>query len=442
MAINPVKELTTYLEKRTNLLLDVVAEQPLRTITREKAEVLWLGMLFDPVAYCIQQRKMEGVFLDLLSSTDPSTLIPTCMFLKTCCLYQNDYGKLLEAKMIRMLGLLGEPDDGVKQAACTLLCTYAMNENIHVNILENTYSLLDLFRSRDPYSERAAATLTAYAFTNPLLTRPAVGVTSKTDILTRADNAYNKSYDLFARRMSLLVLKAAGRHRASMTNDDINEQRNTLRYAQFTLDMVPYFATTSAYAFMRHYAMWGVSGQLAPVVTSCILAGLASATIGGYFTKGRIEARMEDIRYRYGLAWDTEQRKDRLRRLNRSMSALPGKSAAALGDAIPERYTSLDEVTHEMWEERITSVGWGCAALGLLGARLPWYRVVPLVARDYTLLRMGPFFHKVFPAFSMKFSRRPRAVLPFIIAPTVALKAIDTFSPGALLPTPLLTYCF
>ena len=59
--------------------------------------------------------------------------------------------------------------------------------------------------------------------------------------------------------------------------------------------------------------------------------------------------------------------------------------------------------------------------------------MVPRVLSTYQQLRLGPAFHRVFPALSLKFSRVPRAVVPFALLPTAAVK-LATLTPAHLAP--------
>eukprot|EP00754_Rhynchopus_humris_P039875 Rhum_TRINITY_DN22955_c0_g1::Rhum_TRINITY_DN22955_c0_g1_i1::g.176403::m.176403 len=438
MAVNLRREFEAYVERRVELLLDVIAAQPLRSLSQERTELMWYARWYDPVYYRVQRRGMEGTFVEMLNCTDQRGIVPTVHFLQGACLYQDNYGKLLLQKLVRCFGLVSGGVGGeaqsieAKHAVSQLLCVFGRNENIHQSILEHAYSLADLYRSRDWAAERVAGVLSAYAFSDPMLVQQVVGVTAKTDVVQRANAAYLKSKDLIARRMSLQTVKASGLERAQMTNDDIVALRDKLRCIGASFDVLPYFTATTAYAMARHCAAWGVKGQLAAVVQASVLAGLVSAFIGGVYTREYLEQSLETRRATYGLAWDREQRKQRLRVLNKTMQAVPGCAVPELGDSIPERYRTLEAVTNELWAERSRNHTYAFCGLLLLGAKLPWWRVVPLMARKYTMLRLGPRFHRMFPALSMKYSKRPRAVLPYIIAPTLAVKAYEFWNPDGM----------
>ena len=438
---NPTKELTNYLTRKVEALLTATADQPDNLYSREKRDLQWYATIYEPTHYLIQKAGQEGKMLALLNSSDETALVATLKFLQEGCLYPL-YTPGMLLGMIRLFSLVGHKDDAVQQAACSTICKFAKNENTHGNILENTYSLIDMINTRKPYPERAAVTAAAYAFSDPIMMKAAVGVTSRCDIIKRSDNVFNKSSDLMARRMGLNMLKSSGRQRASMTNEDINETRERFRILQAALDATPYFAVTASYALARHYIMWGFAGQLSAVVTASVLSGMTSALIGGVYTKGWLDSHIEEMKYFYALAHDKEDRKARLKRLNRAMSPLPGKSPEHVTEDTPERYTSLKEVTEEIWEMKVHNTGCAFAAAAVLGGRWGWFRIVPLVARSYTMLRLGPFFHKVFPALSMKYSRRPRAILPFFLLPTAALKAAEVYQPGILTPPSLRCFSY
>ncbi|KAJ9464475.1 hypothetical protein DIPPA_24645 [Diplonema papillatum] len=443
MALNLEKELDRYLESSAEALLATIKEQPLKRITPEKVKIMHMAAYYDRVYYLIERAELADVFVQLLSSPDVETQVTACQFLKGCCMFHEQYGDPLQQKFIRLFELVGDDKRGLRarHQACSLLCHMARNENFHEDILQNTYSLIDLLRSRDWFSERTAAVLAAYAFTNPILMEQAVGVTAKTDLLVRMNKAYLKSNDYIARRFAVKVLAAAGRGRASMTNDDVAELRNNVRIPSAALQSVAYFVPTVCYAMLRHYRLWGIRGQVGPVVGASVLAGCVSALFG-VRTGEYLDYRIENMKQAYMDRWGVEQRKDRLRRLNLQMSRLPGGKSPALGQSIPVRYHSLAAITSESFEAWFQTHQTCLLYLAFVSVPLPWYLVVPRLLSHYQQLRLGPRFHRLFPALSLKYTRRPRAIIPFVFVPTVAVKLASYNIDSPYLWNPLRLFTF
>eukprot|EP01059_Diplonema_ambulator_P026790 TRINITY_DN44228_c0_g1_i1.p1 TRINITY_DN44228_c0_g1~~TRINITY_DN44228_c0_g1_i1.p1 ORF type:complete len:442 (+),score=98.44 TRINITY_DN44228_c0_g1_i1:41-1366(+) len=431
MAINIKKELDRWNENRAAKLLDVIQDQPAKQVTAEKLAILKLATHDDRVYEWIRQRGMVNTFVDMIHAPDVNTQVAACRFYKGCCLYEG-FEAAVRAKLMRLLELVGDDRNRseIEQwEAASAVCYIARNEALHKDILESAYSLIDMFRSRDWVAERTAATLSAYAFTNPYLVEEAVGVTARTDVMQRVSDALNKSHDFITRRMSLKALMGVGQGRSIMTNDDVISLRNNLRSVAASLDFAVYFTTTFAYAFLRHYQHWGIKGQLKPVIAASAVAGAVSGAFALY-TGEWLNYKIEELKYKYFLQSESEKRKENLRRMNRSMSRLPGGKAIDIGSEIPDRYRTLQEITSEVSERAYMHYQTGIIALLVVGFPMPWYLVVPKVLSTYQQVRLGPAFHRIFPALSLKFTRRPRAIVPYVLVPTAVNKALDYFYPN------------
>eukprot|EP01063_Lacrimia_lanifica_P020110 TRINITY_DN2746_c0_g3_i1.p1 TRINITY_DN2746_c0_g3~~TRINITY_DN2746_c0_g3_i1.p1 ORF type:complete len:446 (+),score=172.32 TRINITY_DN2746_c0_g3_i1:90-1427(+) len=445
MAVNVKKELDAFLSGRVEALLAEVAEQPPRAVTPEKQSVLQYALYYEPTFELVRARGLAKNFVDLLLCPDIATLSLACSFCKNAYPYQQPYGELLGRRMMRMMELVGDDTKGVylQHDASSLLCHLARNEYVHENILESSYSMVDMFRSREWLSERTAGTLSAYAFTNPHLLQAMVGVTSKTDLVTRANHCYNKSHDYIARRMSLKVVAVSGRGRAYMTNDDVNTLRDGMRYYAAAMDAVGYFAAASSWALVRHYFLWGLKGQVGTVVACSAMSGTVSAVFGVY-TGEYLRYLVEEAKLKYLDAWGVRQRKDKLRKLKRSMAPLaPGAGRLEVEEptAVQQaRYENLKAITDEVWELKFQQHSNAFLALGLLTLPLPWFFVVPRVFSTYGQLRLGPRFHRLFPALSIKYTKKARAIIPFTIVPTVAMKLSEAALPDKINPFRLLAF--
>eukprot|EP01060_Flectonema_neradi_P003304 TRINITY_DN1211_c4_g1_i1.p1 TRINITY_DN1211_c4_g1~~TRINITY_DN1211_c4_g1_i1.p1 ORF type:complete len:453 (+),score=54.82 TRINITY_DN1211_c4_g1_i1:54-1361(+) len=393
--------------------------------------VAQIACLYDPVYAMIEDRGLVQEFVSLIDSKSEKTEQAACDFLKHCSMYEGNFGPVVRKRFFRMLELVGDDNktNFTKHAVASLLCHMARNEYSHKMIIENTYSQVDMLRSRELMPERAAVGLTAYAITNPYLIDAAVGVTARTEILKRVDITYKTAKETVTRSLAIQCLKAAGFDRSSMTNDDIISVRDYCRLIDAGIDSSYYFTAAFSYSMMRQYFRWGFKGQMNTVILSATLCGLTS-TIFGNYTGQWLDKLLEDKRYEYLDGWGTDHRKRALQRLGRVMNPIPGGRVIPI--EINERYDSLKLVTKELSELRFSCNQKAFLILLLFGFPLPWYTLLPKIMTERKQLLLGPRFHRLFPALSLKYTRRSRAIVPFVIVPTLVVKAaqfMDTKNP-------------
>ena len=429
MALNIQREVSLHVHNYVDILLQQIEEG----VGGEDnlIKVAEIAAIHDPVFSMITDRGLEKQFVAMLDSRSEDTERAGCRMLKNCLMYEGSFGPLVRDRFFRMLELVGDDKkcNFTKHAVASLLCHMARNENSHKMILENTYSQVDMLRSREVMPERASVGLTAYAISNPYLLDAAVGVTARTEIMKRIDITYKTAKDLVTKTLAVQCLKAAGVGRASMTNDDIIHIRDYVRIIDASIDASYYFTAAVSYSVVRQYFKWGFKGQKRTVVLTALLSGLAS-TVFGTYTGQWLDKQLEDRRYVYLEGWGTDHRKRALQRLGMSMNPIPGGRQIPI--TVNERYASIHDITTELYDFKFSSYQKAFMILFLFGIPFPWYALVPKVMTAKQQLLLGPRFHRMFPALSMKFTRRPRAIIPYIIIPTLAVKAcqfLDTRNP-------------
>eukprot|EP01062_Namystynia_karyoxenos_P070092 TRINITY_DN65484_c0_g1_i1.p1 TRINITY_DN65484_c0_g1~~TRINITY_DN65484_c0_g1_i1.p1 ORF type:complete len:447 (+),score=125.66 TRINITY_DN65484_c0_g1_i1:85-1425(+) len=434
MAIDPFAAALEWALKRERALLDAVAEQHPLEWTAEKRDLMDLGLHDERVYALIAERGLCAHFVSLLSNPDRGARLAACRFLQDGAQYEAQWASLSRQKLVRLLRLAGAgpADRPLAHEAATLLGRLGRNENGHGDFLEYAYSWSDMMRTRDWPQERAAVAVLAWCFSSPHQMDAAAGVLSRTDILARVDQVYKKSRDYVARRLALTCLEVSGRMKLTYTCDEVVQLLDSLRTMTTAREAAVYFAAGSAWAFARHLVRWGVRGQLGAVATASVLAGCASASFGVY-TGELLRWRCDCHKWAWLDGWGREQRLQKLRQQGRGMSPLPGHAAPPVGAAADPRFEGLEAVAGEVTELTTAAYKRACLALGLACLPLPWFLVVPRVLSTYQQLRLGPSFHRVFPALSLKYTRIPRAVIPFALLPTAAVK-LASACPAAWCP--------